>query len=89
MGPKVWFLTSTTSSPKFIAKATKAIKGAQGVQSLRDGVPEGIAEGDVCIVMSPSVRQDYLLARSIATTNPVVVVNGLAKVGMGVLCTFL
>jgi hypothetical protein len=80
MGPKVWFLTSTASSPNFVAKATKTIKGAQTVQSLRDGIPEGLGEGDVCIVMAPSVRQDYLLARSIATTNPVVVVNGLAKV---------
>jgi hypothetical protein len=50
------------------------------VLSLRDGVPDGISEGDVCIIMSPTARQDYVAAQSIASSNPVVVVNGLAKV---------
>lgn len=63
-----------------MAKASKTIKGAKAVLSLRDGVPDGISEGDVCIIMSPTARQDYVAAQSIASSNPVVVVNGLAKV---------
>ena len=66
-----------------MAKATQTIRGAQRVASLRDGIPDGIAERDICIVMAPSVRQDYVMARSIATNNPVVIVNGLAKVKNG------
>lgn len=61
-------------------KAMKTIKGAQAIVSLRDGIPEGIGKGDVCIVMAPSVRQDYIMARDLATRNPVVLVNGVAKV---------
>lgn len=61
-------------------KATKTIKGAHAIVSLRDGIPEGIGKGDVCIVMAPSVRQDYIMARNLATSNPVVLVNGVAKV---------
>ena len=63
-----------------MTKASKIIKGAKAVSSLRDGIPEGISEGDICIVMTPSVGQDYVAARSIASSNPVVIINGLAKV---------
>ena len=63
-----------------MAKATKIIKGAQAVKSLRDLNEEEFGAGDICIVMAPSVRQDYLAAQSIAASNSVVVVNGLAKV---------
>jgi len=80
MGPKVWFFTSTTASANFMAKAKKTVQGAQGVVSLQNGIPESVDDGDICIVMAPSVRQDYMLARSLAATNPVIIVNGLAKV---------
>lgn len=81
MGPKVWFFTSATASSNFMAKATKTIRGAQTVQPLQNSIPEALAEDDICIIMAPAVRQDYLVARSLAATNPIVVVNGLAKVG--------
>jgi len=63
-----------------MTKASKTIKGAKGVSSLRQGIPAAIADGDICIVMTPSVGQDYNAARSIASTNPVIIVNGFAKV---------
>lgn len=78
-GPKVWFFTSSTSSINFMDKARKTIQGAQAIASLRDGIPEGIGKGDICVVMAPSVRQDYAMARDLATRNPVVLVNGMAK----------
>ncbi len=64
-----------------MAKATKTIQGAHAVTSLGDDILERVGEGDICIVMAPSVRQDYVMARSIAARNPVIIVNGLAKVG--------
>ena len=79
-GPKVWFFTSSTASLNFMDKAKKTIQGAQSIASLRDGIPEGIGKGDICIVMAPSVRQDYTMARDLATRNPVVLVNAVAKV---------
>jgi hypothetical protein len=50
---------------------------------LKNGIPEDIGEGDVCVIVSPSVRQDYLAAQKIASdgvAGAVVLVNGLAKV---------
>jgi hypothetical protein len=89
LGPKVWFLTSTTASSNFISKAAKVVKTS--IASLRDGTPEGIGAGDVCVVVSPSSRQDYMAARKIAADGgAVVIVNALAKVrrvrGISVFC---
>ena len=44
-----------------------------------------IGEGDVCVLVSPSVRQDYQAAQKIASdgvAGAVVIVNGLAKVSV-------
>lgn len=82
-GPKVRFLTSTTASATFQSKATTKVTGATSVSSLRDGIPKDIEAGDLCILVSPSVRQDYLAATKIASdgiAQAVVIVNGLAKV---------
>ena len=76
MGPKVQVLTSTTASASFLSKASKKIKG---VASLRDGMPDNLGPKDIVVVMTPSVQQDYALARNLAFENPVVIVNGLAK----------
>lgn len=83
-GPKVWCLTSTAVSTQFMSKAKKAL-GAAGcsVTSMRDGLPAGVGPDDICIVVSPSSRQDYVIARDIASNGSVagvVLVNGFAKV---------
>ena len=83
VGPKVRFLTSGTASANFQSKASRVIKGAASVSSLRDGIPEDIEEGDVVLLVQPSVRQDYLAAQKIASdgiAGGVVLVNALAKV---------
>ena len=83
MGPKVNFLTSGTAPASFLAKAQKIVKGASSVSSLRDGVPDELEPESVYVLVSPSVRQDYLAAQQIASSGiakAVVMVNGLAKV---------
>jgi hypothetical protein len=83
MGPKTFLLTSTTSSSNFVDKAKKTVKGAT-IHSLRDGIPKEIKQGDVCVLVSPSVRQDYLIAQQIASNGvALVLVNGLAKASTG------
>ncbi|CAB9499315.1 expressed unknown protein [Seminavis robusta] len=81
LGPKVWLLTSGGAANAFQSKAEKAVKGSATVASLRNGIPEGISKGDVCIFISPNGRGDYNVAKTLAetTAKAVVVVNGLAK----------
>ncbi|KAL3913543.1 MAG: hypothetical protein SGILL_006443 [Bacillariaceae sp.] len=88
MGPKIWLLTSSASTNAFVAKAQGAAKGtAATVDTLRNGIPQGLAKGDICILISPTGRPDYNLAQTIITNNSdtttqknaVVIVNGLAK----------
>jgi ribosomal protein L14 len=62
-----------------MSKAAKTVKTS--IASLKDGIPEGVEAGDVCVVVSPSSRQDYMAARKIAIDGgAVVIVNALAKV---------
>ena len=53
------------------------------IESLRNGIPDGISKSDVCILITPSARSDYKAAQFLAESNAakaVVVINGLAKV---------
>ena len=83
LGPKTWLLTSSASTNNFVAKAQSALKSTgANVVTLRNGIPDGISKGDVCILISPTGRQDYNMAQSLAESNAakaVVIVNGLAK----------
>mmetsp|Transcript_22524 Transcript_22524/g.34038 ORF Transcript_22524/g.34038 Transcript_22524/m.34038 type:complete len:292 (+) Transcript_22524:64-939(+) len=77
IGPKVWLLTSTAASSGF-QKAAKSSK-SYTFHSLRDGKP-AVASADVCILVGPSARNDYLLAQELTTEcKAVVLVNGYAK----------
>ena len=52
------------------------------VDTLRNGTPDGIAKGDVCVLIAPTGRADYKMAQSLAESNTakaVVIINGLAK----------
>jgi hypothetical protein len=84
MGPKVWLLTSGGASNAFLAKAANALKGSSAtVASLRKGIPDELAKGDVCIFITPNGRGDYKVAKDLAESKAakaVVIVNGLAKV---------
>ena len=83
MGPKVWLLLSGTSSSGFVSKAFK-MAGAAGVVSVKDGIPDEVGPGSICVFVSPTSRSDYQLAKQLASsgrTDAVVVVNGLTKVG--------
>lgn len=78
-GPKTWLLMSSAASNNFLQKA-KSTVGGGNVYSLRDGLPP-IEPNNVCILLSPSGRNDYQAAQSLASAGtPVVIVNGFAKV---------
>lgn len=80
MGPKVWLLASSAASSSFLKTAKKSVGSAQ-LFSLRDGLPQ-VTTGDVCILLSPSSRNDYESAQRIASdgiAKAVVIVNGFAK----------
>ena len=76
-------MTSSASTNNFLTKAKSALKSTgANVDTLRNGIPDGISKGDVCILISPTGRQDYKMAQSLAESNAakaVVIVNGLAK----------
>jgi len=85
LGPKTWLLTSQASTNSFVDKAKAAMKGTGAtVHSLRNGgLPDGIAKGDVCVLVAPNTRGDYNAAQALAESNTaksVVIINGLAKV---------
>ena len=53
--------------------------------SLRDGMPDMnvFTSKDICIIVTPSTRNDYQIAQQIATSGQVggvVIVNAFAKV---------
>jgi hypothetical protein len=80
LGPNVALVVSSSASNSFLKKAQK-VKGAT-LFSLRDGIPE-VTKEDVCIFLTPSSRNDYQAAKSLAEScaaKAVVVVNGFAKV---------
>lgn len=79
-GPKVTLVISSATSKSFLDKAKK-VKGAT-VCSLKDGLPE-LSPDDVCVFLTPSSRNDYEAAKSLAgsrAAKAIVVVNGFAKV---------
>jgi Domain of unknown function (DUF1995) len=84
MGPKVWLLTSGGVSNAFLAKAEVALKGSSAtIVSLRQGTPDELSKGDVCIFITPNGRGDYKAAKDLAESKApkaVVIVNGSAKV---------
>ena len=80
MGPKIWLLASSAASSSFLNTAKKSAGSAQ-LFSLRDGLPQ-VTIGDVCILLSPSSRNDYETSQKIASdgiAKAVVIVNGFAK----------
>jgi hypothetical protein len=82
MGAKTRLLTNTSATGKFMAKAKQVAKSATSIHSLRDGIPEEIQAGDVCVLVSPSSRQDYQAAQQIASSGvakAIVIVNCFAK----------
>ena len=84
MGPKVRILLSSSATASFVQKSTSIFKG-KTISSLRDGIPQDLIPDDVCILVSPSSRQDYQAAEKIASSGQVkavVIVNGFAKVSM-------
>jgi len=80
VGPKTWLLTSSAASKSFFSAALSKVKSSE-VHSLKDGLPD-IGEGDVCVLVTPSSRNDYDAAKKIASDGnaaAVVIVNGFAK----------
>jgi len=77
-GPKTWLLMSSAASNSFLNKAKSTAGGT--VYSLRDGLPP-VEANNVCVLLSPSGRNDYQAAQSLASAGtPVVIINGFAKV---------
>ena len=76
---KVSLVVSSAASNSFLSKAQKI--GGVTLYSLKDGVPNCSSQ-DVCIFVTPSTRNDYKIANSLAESNQakaVVIVNGFAK----------
>lgn len=76
---KVSLVLSSACSNSFLKKAQKI--GGVTLYSLKDGVPNSTSQ-DVCIFVTPSTRNDYKIANSLAEskkTKAVVIVNGFAK----------
>ena len=81
-GPSVYVLTSSAASNSFTSSASKKIKGAK-VSSLKNGIPDDLSSKDICIMLTPSTRNDYQTALNLARSNDaqaVVIVNAFAKV---------
>uniref|UniRef100_A0A7S3V4D8 DUF1995 domain-containing protein n=1 Tax=Chaetoceros debilis TaxID=122233 RepID=A0A7S3V4D8_9STRA len=80
MGPKVSVAVSSSASNSFLTNMKKKVSGAS-VFSLKDGIPELSVE-DVCVVVTPSSRNDYQAAKVLVesgSVKAVVVVNAFAK----------
>lgn len=78
----MYVLTSSAASNSFTSDATKKIKGAK-VLSLKNGVPDEITSKDICIMLTPSTRNDYQTAFNLAKSGEaaaVVIFNAFAKV---------
>ena len=79
-GPTTFLLMSSAASNNFLQKAKSSVGG--NVCSLRDGIPAAKANS-VYVLLSPSSRTDYQAAQTLASDgNPVVIVNGFAKVSL-------
>ena len=82
MGPKTRLLMNASTTGNLMAKAKKVAKSATSIHTLRDGIPDEIQKGDVCVLVSPSSRQDYQAAQQIASSGvakAIVIVNCVAK----------
>ena len=83
MGPKTWLLVSSTASNAFLRNASsKAKRSGSTLHSLKEGLP-AVGKGDVCILVTPSTKSDYVAAQTIAAGGLVAAVilqNGFAKV---------
>ena len=78
LGPKVWLITSLTASNNFMQRVQRR-KGRAIVHSFKNGPPQ-VAAGDVCVVLTPCVSNDYEYAKRLASAcKAVVLVNGFAK----------
>lgn len=83
LGPDVYLLLSAAASQRVVGKARRSMKGAKYVGSLKDGVPGSFQKGDVVVMISPCISQDYQAAAQLAqdgVSGGVVLINGLAKV---------
>lgn len=80
-GPNACVLTSSAASKSFYSKVLSKIKGAK-VYSLREGIPSVLGKKDVCVMISPSSRNDFNIAQDLAVSgqvSAVVIVNAFAK----------
>ena len=79
IGSEVRLLISSAASAGFLQKA-KSIAGGK-CWSLRDGAPQNLSPNVVCVLLAPSTRTDYQIAKALVETgrNKVVIVNGFAK----------
>lgn len=83
MGPKTWLLVSSSASNSFLRNAAaKAKSCGASVHSLKEG-PPSVGSGDICVLVTPSTKSDYLIAQNVAAGGDaaaLVIVNGFAKV---------
>ena len=83
MGPKTWLLVSSSASNSFLRNAAaKAKSCGASIHSLKEG-PPSVGSGDICVLVTPSTKSDYLIAQNVAAGGDaaaLVIVNGFAKV---------
>lgn len=83
LGPKMWLLTSSTSTNAFVSKAEAAAMGSGAtIDTLRNGIPDGLTKSDICVVLAPTGDSDYRMVEFLAESNrvkAVVIINCLAK----------
>jgi len=78
LGPNICLLVGSSSSAGFISKAKSILKG-KTIYALAEGMPD-LNQDDVCILVSPSSRNDYAIANKLASQGTTtVIVNGFAK----------
>lgn len=82
MGPKTWLLVSSSASNSFLRNAAaKAKSCGASIHSLKEG-PPSVGSGDICVLVTPSTKSDYLIAQNVAAGGDaaaLVIVNGFAK----------
>mmetsp|Transcript_26738 Transcript_26738/g.37692 ORF Transcript_26738/g.37692 Transcript_26738/m.37692 type:complete len:279 (+) Transcript_26738:140-976(+) len=78
LGPKTCLMVSSSSSASSISKAKSIVKGTT-VYPLAEGIPD-VDQGDVCVFVSPSSQNDYMVANKLASQGiTTVIVNAFAK----------
>ncbi|KAL7562519.1 hypothetical protein ACA910_008226 [Epithemia clementina (nom. ined.)] len=79
IGSEVCLMISSAAPAGFLQQA-KSIAGSK-CRSLREGAPTKLSPNAVCVLLAPSTRTDYEIAKSLVQTNrnKVVIVNGFAK----------